>query len=366
MKKFAVLLIASLASCTHDSVAPAPESVQTNFSPETIHLGEEGPEKAVPILFSKETPGSGTIGISISSGLAAYGVHFTTIPQAVNGKILLKAETGMEKVELTVITINNTTIDGPIEVDLTIESTEGPLKKGDLLTQKLVISDDEAEGASKGYITTWENWKYKRFFSYTPDGRIARIYWEQQTPYPLSGHYDYYYRENGQLEKMSSPDLSETRYFYENDRIVKEEEYRHGVLTRFADYGYDPAGNVASARIYQRTPSGEIAPVSLIEYLYFSDGNLYRQLTYLPGSSGNPVLLSARTYENYLAAENPFPLEILPNISAQPMLPGSYTLEENGTTLQYNFTYEFDSEGKPVKRITSSSTGPEVSVYRYF
>lgn len=365
MKRFSFLLIVSLLSCTGDAVAPIPEAIQASFCSSAIQLDENGPGMEIPIQLSKVAPGPGTIEISVSSDLANYGEHFTTIPQAVNGKIVLKVEAGTERVGLMTVGIDNATMDGPIEVDFTIEFAGGSVKKGNLLTQKLAISDDESKGIAKGYVTTWDKWKSKRFFGYRPDGQIDRIYWEQHTPFLTSGHYNYYYKENGQLEKMTS-NLSETRYFYENSRIVKEEEYQHGVLTRYIDYRYDRAGNVSEARRYYRRPSGEMEPGSLIEYQYFDDGNLHRQLTYHLNASAEPVLFSTIVYGNYLIAENPFPLEILPNINAQPSLPGSYTQEQNGMTLKYNFTYEFDGGGKPVKRTTSSSTGTEVSVYHYF
>lgn len=79
----------------------------------------------------------------------------------------------------------------------------------------------------------------------------------------------------------------------------------------------------------------------------------------------NVSLISTVTYENYLDIENPFPLEILPNFNSQPKLPGTYREEANGNNFLFNFTYEFDSQGRPLKRTASSDKGSEVTTYSY-
>ena len=76
-------------------------------------------------------------------------------------------------------------------------------------------------------------------------------------------------------------------------------------------------------------------------------------------------LISTATYENYMEAENPFPLEILSTVNSQPKLPRTYRLETNGSNILYNFTYEFDASGRALKRTTSSNTGFETTTYTY-
>jgi hypothetical protein len=59
-------------------------------------------------------------------------------------------------------------------------------------------------------------------------------------------------------------------------------------------------------------------------------------------------------------------MEILPNVNSQPNLPGSYQVEENGHNILYQFSYEFDENGKPTRRTASSSAGSEVAYYEYY
>ena len=59
-------------------------------------------------------------------------------------------------------------------------------------------------------------------------------------------------------------------------------------------------------------------------------------------------------------------LEILPNVQAQPYLPGTYRVEENGVTLEYSFTYEFREDGLPMKRTTRKGGDIDVTTYKYY
>jgi len=103
-------------------------------------------------------------------------------------------------------------------------------------------------------------------------------------------------------------------------------------------------------------------------YLYFTDGNLYKQLSYAPSVNGEePVLLSTRTYEGYIDSANPFPMvEILPTVNTQAKLPSSFRVEENGVDLIYNLSYEFGNDGLVKKRTASSAQATEVAVYSYY
>lgn len=88
-------------------------------------------------------------------------------------------------------------------------------------------------------------------------------------------------------------------------------------------------------------------------------------MAYNPVNLENLSLISTVTYENYLDVENPFPLEILPNVNSQPKLPGNYREEANGSNTLFNFTYELDDQGRPLKRTATSNMGSEVTTYSY-
>jgi hypothetical protein len=137
-------------------------------------------------------------------------------------------------------------------------------------------------------------------------------------------------------------------------------------LSKYVLYNYDQAGNIGEAAFHYRQPDGSLKMGLLFVYLYYTDGNLYKKMGYNPVNGlENLSLISTVTYGNYLDVENPFPLEILPNVNSQPNLPGTYREEANGSDLFFNFTYEFDAIGRPLKRMTTSTRGSETTTYHY-
>jgi hypothetical protein len=170
----------------------------------------------------------------------------------------------------------------------------------------------------------------------------------------------------GRLHKMVENANRETYYIWEGNRIVKEEQYTNGLLSKYVLYNYDQAGNIGEAAFHYRQPDGSLKMGLLFVYLYFTDGNLYKKMAYNPiEGSEEYSLISTITYDNYLDAANPFPLEILPTVNPQPKLPGSFSEEGNGHYNVYNFSYEFDGDGRPLKRTAVSAGTSEVTTYTY-
>jgi|APTNR8051073442_1049403.scaffolds.fasta_scaffold00001_79 YD repeat-containing protein len=321
----------------------------------------------VAIGFSHSSPGTGSIEITLASDKAAYGIHYTTEPEATNGKIVLPVEMGIDKVEFNVIPMNDQLFNGDRDITYTITATEGSVDKGQTLTHVLKIKDDELSGMAKGYTIGAGSWGYKREYQYNEQGKLSKILWERNTPGHLAGTYTYEYDASGNLVRMIENDFTETLYTWENGRLVKEESVKDGIVKKYTLYGYDHAGNVGEAAVHYRQPGGELKLGLVFVYLYYLDGNLFKQLTYNPVEGEEEyTLISTRTYENYLSNANPFPIELLPNVNSQPNLPGSYRVEENGHDILYTFFYEFDDNGKPVERTASSSSGSETVYYEYY
>ena len=103
-------------------------------------------------------------------------------------------------------------------------------------------------------------------------------------------------------------------------------------------------------------------------YLYFSDGNLYKSLTYQEsGDPEEPHLISTKTYDNYIDVENLFPMtEVLPGVRMQTKLATSYRLEEGETDMTYEMWYEFRPDGLPAKRIATTAGETQTAVYHYY
>jgi len=322
----------------------------------------------ITVAFSHAAAGTGSLEISLASTNSVYGVDYVTEPAAINGKITFPIVAGIEKVEFRIIPMNNQSINGDRTITHTITSSTGSVSTGENNTHVLTITDDELTGKAKGYTTGAGSWGYKRVYVYNEAGQVSKILWESHTPYLTQGSYTYEYDASGQVVKMTDEINTITLYTWAGGRIDKEESFRDGILKNYTQYAYDPAGNVGASSVHYRQPNGEMKQSFHFIYLYRTDGNIYKQLLYVPvEGSSEYQLISTKTFDNYSNHVNPFTMvDILPNKKTQPNLPLSYRVEEHGTNILYQFSYEFDAEGKPTKRTASSQQGSEVTSYQYY
>jgi hypothetical protein len=327
-----------------------------------------GAGSMVRIMLSHPVSGSSSIAVSLQSTGVIYGTNFITEPPLSDNRITFSVEAGADHVEFKVIPINDDKFQGDRTIIYSIAEISGPISKGDQLQHELKIVDDELDGKGKGYEIFAGNWRYKKNYTYNENGLLTSVAWEQNTPGYSGGTYTYFYDQDDKIQKIVTSSVDETRYVWNDGRIVKSEEYRSGTLKQFTIYSYDPAGNVGEAAAHYRQPNGEMNLGLLFVYLYTTDGNLYKQLVYTPiEGSDDYNLNSTRTYDSYLDVENPFPMvEIVPNMVSQPKLPASYRVEEGGHNILYTFTYEFSEDGKPSKRTATSSSASEVAYYEYY
>lgn len=322
----------------------------------------------VRIMLSHPATGSSSIAVSIQSTGVIYGTNFITEPAVSDNRITFSVEAGADHVEFKVIPVNDDKFQGDKTILYTIAEITGPISKGDQLQHELKIVDDELGGKGKGYEIFAGNWRYKKNYAYNENGLLTAVTWEQNTPGYSGGTYTYFYDQDGKIQKIVTSSVDETRYVWNEGKIVKSEEYRSGTLKQYTLYSYDDAGNVGEAAAHYRQPNGEMKLGLLFVYLYKTDGNLYKQLVYTPiEGSDDYNLNSTRTYDGYLDIDNPFPMvEIIPTIVSQPKLPASYRVEENGHDILYTFTYEFSEDGQPTKRTATSPSGSEVAYYEYY
>jgi len=322
----------------------------------------------VVIGLSHAAPGTGTLTLALELNDLAYGTDFTTLPEAVNGKITLPVETGVNQVSFALLPMNDNLFNGSRSITVNLEKAEGAVSRGLNTSHDFTITDDELATKGKGYTLGSGLWTYKKEYSYNLDGTLAKVEWQQATPGASSGEITYEYDENGKLLKSIDNPVQETVYTWEGNRIVKSERIKNGVLMEYKLFGYDDAGNVGEVTEYNKQPDGSFVMSFVFVYLYHTDGNIYKQLTYseLPDAEDvEPI--SIRTYEHYSTIENPFTMvDILPNKKTQLTLPQTYRLEENGFEFNYEFSYEFDSYGRPTKRTASTGTTSEVANYHYF
>lgn len=230
---------------------------------------------------------------------------------------------------------------------------------------------EEPSGTStlaRSYETGAGQWRSYSRYEYLPDGRVSAISWKTYTPYERTGSYRYEY-DGTSLKRIVTDYGDEQVFVWKDGRVERSENYRGGVLKDYTLYGYDEAGNVGAKEIHYRQPSGEYVVGFRFVYLYFTDGNLYKKLTYTPATNpaDEDVLLTTETYDGYSDAPNPFPMvTILPDRSVQKNLPSSYRFEGHGSDLHYSLSYTFRDDGYPLSRTVTGVGAAETTVYKYY
>lgn len=359
----------SLTIIDDDTTGNSQAKSTANFIQQDANISEKNHAgQSFTIQFSRPLAANGSLEVAVESGNAIYGTHFTTNPAAINGRINLTPAIGSQDVHITIVPVNNSTINGDLDINFSIINTGGSIQKGTQLNQTIKIADDELANKPKGYITGGGGWGLKKIYEYNETGKVKYVHIESSTPATSTRTETYFYNNSGQLVKINTHPQIDVVFTWANGRIIKSETIDHGVADKYILFEYDNLGHVSGAANYYRQPNGQFKLGSLMGYLYYTDGNLYKSLYYIPKEgSEDYTLISTRTYEGYIDAENPFPMvEIIPGIKSQHKLPAKYRIEENGADLRYNFTYEFRPDGLVSKRITTDGGANETASYLYY
>jgi hypothetical protein len=286
-----------------------------------------------------------------------------------NNNLTFIVEPGTSEVTFRAIPINDEILKSHQEVRFEITDTQGSIIKGNQLTYSLNLLDNELMGKPKSYDSYGGGWRVKYNYHYNALGQISFIEWENYTPNKRSGTYTYYYAENGLIERINHHSSRDEYFYQENGRIVKSEVVAYGDVVSYSFYDYDPAGNLGAKLNYVKNPYGEYVKDMLFLYLYHDDGNIYKQLTYIPGEEeGEEQLISTRTFGGYYQDKvNHFPMfEVIHGVNSQPNMPSYHRVEENGADLQYHLSYEFNDAGNPVSRTVTGSGANEITHYAYY
>ena len=378
IRLFAVAFIVPfITSCDEDSDPVATPDDKSpvifnyvNFIPANATIKENYLEGyTLQIQLSELLTAEGNIVVvESSSSKAVYGEHFITEPPIKGGEMHLAIAAGTNLVSFKVVPIDNATFNGEYQIEFNIAQASSNIRKGTKLNESFKISDDEMSKMPKGYEIAAGLWGLKETREYDALGRVSKVHVEKATPAKSSQTKTYFYTSTGELEKINLYPGTDEVYTWQNGRIVKSEEIRNGVVQSYIEYDYDDHGNVSGTVNYYLQKDGQFAVGALFGYLYFTDGNIYKQFSYSPSQNGEePALLSTRTYEGYIDSANPFPMaEILPTVKTQVKLPSSFRVEENGVDLIYNLSYEFADDGLVKKRTATGAQATEVAVYSYY
>jgi hypothetical protein len=351
-----------------DITAPGKQSVANFIVTDKIVLENSKEGKTCSIQLSELLAAPGSIEISLESPHAIYGTHFYTIPAATSGRVILSPVTGEGQTGLTVIPIDNSIINGELEIFLEITGTTGPIIMGTEVNQAVSIIDDELINKPKGYELNGGGWRLKKIYEYDEQGRVKYINTEKSTPATSTKRETYIYDTDGRIQRINSYPRIDRVFTWSDNRITKSESIDNGIVNEYVLYDYDANGNISGEAVYFRYPDGQFKLGFLTAYLYFLDGNLFKSLTYTPNEGSDEYTLkSTGTYDQYIDAANPFPMvEILPTVKTQTKLPSIYILEENGVTLNYRLTYEFREDGLVYSRIANNGNMSETALYLYY
>ena len=358
-----------LAITILDDESALPTESLANFVQQTVTLDETNTSGVeYQVHFSEAVSVDSEVKLTLTSERGTYGRDYISVPAAESDTITLQVGAGLRVISFTLRPVNNDRITGELKVQLVIARTSGSIRKGNKLQETLTIKDDELAGKPRGYEVTAGSTVLKRFLEYDEQGRVSKVHIETYNPYHTATTQSYVYDANNNLVKIERSPGREILYHWQNGRITRSESFQSGVLREYHEYGYDDAGNLGAVKSFYKQPDGSFADGGTTIYLYFTDGNLYKSLSYIDsGDPENPTLISTRTYDNYIAAENPFPMtEVLPNIKMQRDLPTTYRVEESGYELVYHMSYEFRPDGLPEKRIATSANDTQTAVYHYY
>lgn len=156
---------------------------------------------------------------------------------------------------------------------------------------------------------------------------------------------DFIYNADGTLDKINNllSQQIETKYFYDADKRIIKKEARNGADV----YLYSYSGN----QIIEKYLFGGMDKWIQI-YTNNSDGNVSELKSFNQITAANPNgLLSGTfiyTYDDKKAINLAFPKQFLfPNINKNNILTEKYN-----SNPVYNYTYEYNTKGYPIKRIT--------------
>ncbi len=179
----------------------------------------------------------------------------------------------------------------------------------------------------------------KRTYHYDLKGRITKIITERNAPHnPTTITDTYFYDTQDRVTKINKWLGRDVIYIWNNDRIIRAEVYQDDELIQYANYDYDDMDNLVGVEPLYKQNDCSFKMSGVTVYLYFDDGNLYKSRTYNnPGNDHEPLLITTRTYKNYLNINSPVSLfEFLPIVNSQNKLAGSYRYENHSIPKDIN------------------------------
>lgn len=359
-------ILAFSFSCSKDddddtAVLPEPveavEPVDVSFTGDKSFT-ENSASNEIRIEFSKAAVQSGKIVVRTNGNPDGF---FNTVPALINNEIELSVNEGDRSVVFSFEPVNNAELNGHHAITFELKSVSDGFAISSLNDIQIELLDDELMGKPKSWETGTGIWRMKKTLEYDTQGKISKVNWENENPGFSSGTDTYFYNDEEQIIRINYSANVDKHFYWENGKIIRSEQIEQGVKKRYEEYTYNAAGAIQSVTFYTLNLIGQYTGSTQV-FEYSTDGNLNKQIWYST-TDVNGYIYSRRTFDAYIDKSNPFPMvDLLPNIKMQITLPGHVLIQENAMDLNYNFTYEFDAEGRVSRRITNGET----TVYTYY
>lgn len=227
---------------------------------------------------------------------------------------------------------------------------------------------------SKVKISKISRTNQDRLFIYNGAGNLTEIKTVNKfnSGVTLSSSQHISYNSAGKVDRVTLQEDGykiETRYLYENGKVVKTEEYFNDHLSSYVYYTYNPHGKLISSLTFQTDDFNQFREYWKHTYTYHENGNLHVQTTYLKGPASDWALFQTFRYEDYDNRPN------FEYLTAHPVLPEVITQQNNpgrlihtnghGVAATSTYAYEYNSDQYPVKKTVSSPKNNFTIEYSY-
>lgn len=361
-----ILLIAIYFSCSEDDEMNPSKGIRYTF----IQFGEDqsvlenkGPQEII-IPFTQSAYSSGEIQLKLNT---EEEVNFQTIPEMINGIITLQVNEGDQNASFTVIPSNDDLVNGYQEFTFIVNLLSDNFRN--IYNKNLIIGlhDDELSGMPRLYKINYNQGTFSEEYFYNSDKQLAKIIKMTQGDWVYSETIRFFYDDASNLTKTISTtsfeesepgNEMETLFYWENDLIVKAEMIFNGIIGNYNLYEYDENRNLIIKTLYSLQDNDEYIKTLKSVYSYNEEGNIIEEKsTYYLYYEDDVEWNIITSYEDYLDKLNPFPvIDIIPGITVQKNLPGVKIYDAGEGVSIYNYTYEFDEEGRVIKRSAFNET----------
>lgn len=356
---FSVLVV----SCSNDDLPTEPVElvpVEIQFGADTFY-SENSQDNDITILSDKPAFEAGTITVKVISDAPLF---FSINPATVNNEITIPVAKGALSAKFKFNPRDDWFIDGHKLITFELKTVTPGFTIGSKNDILIDLYDDELRWKPLSYEIVAAGNKTKRTYEYMQDGKLAKVNLQTQNSQGNNTTtYTYHYDTHDKLHKIENSNGGMELFTWDNGKIVKSELMDSGVITSYKNFQYNTEGNITQVEIYEFMPEINFYAYNIAEVYEYSNGDLKKKVVYQYDHPFNWLITSTHTYESYIDKQNPFQIiEILPTVISQPQLPLSFRNEQNGSNVLNNYTYEFNSQGLPVKRTTTG----EVITFSYY